>query len=179
MSSSIGDLSQLYSTGALSGLQMSTSSSSSTSLDMTDFLQLMVTQLTSQTIDDTADTSDMLNQLVQMQMIEAITNITDATMTMYAGSLVGKEVTIAQYTSDGQLQQTVGVVTGTGQANGEQIVFIGDQSYYLSEITAIGRLPSADSSASASVSQSGTVQTQGVTETVEQTEPDSELEAVG
>jgi flagellar basal-body rod modification protein FlgD len=177
--SSISDLSQLYSTGALSGLQMNTSSSSSTSLDMTDFLQLMVTQLTSQTIDDTADTSDMLNQLVQMQVVQAITDITDATMTMYAGSLVGKEVTIAQYTSDGQLQQTVGVVTGTGQANGEQIVFIGDQSYYLSEITAIGRLPSADSSASASVSQSGTVQSQSVTEAVEQTEPDSELEAVG
>jgi flagellar basal-body rod modification protein FlgD len=175
--SSISDLSQLYSTGALSGLQMNTSSSSSTSLDMTDFLQLMVAQLTSQTIDDTADTSDMLNQLVQMQVVQAITDITDATMTMYAGSLVGKEVTIAQYTSDGQLQQTVGVVTGTGQANGEQIVFIGDQSYYLSEITAIGRLPSADSSAS--VSQSGTVQAQSVTEPVEQSESGSELEAVG
>jgi flagellar basal-body rod modification protein FlgD len=176
MSSYIGDLSQLASTGILSGLQQTTSSSSSSSssLDMTDFLQLMVAQFQNQTIDDTADTSDMLNQLVQMQMIEAITNITDATVTMYAGSLVGKEVTIAQYDSSGQLVQTVGTVTGTGQSNGEQVVFVGDQTYYLSEITAIGRLPGLDAQ-TISTSQTETVQTQAA----ELTEPDTGLEAVG
>jgi flagellar basal-body rod modification protein FlgD len=173
MSSYIGDLSQIYATGSTSALA-STSSKSSSSLDMTDFLQLMVAQFQNQTIDDTADTSDMLNQLVQMQMIEAITNITDATVTMYAGSLVGKEVTIGQYNSEGQLVETVGVVTGTGQSNGEQVVFVGDQTYYLSEIMAIGRLPALDTQV-ISTSQTETVQTQAAA----QTEPDTELEAVG
>jgi flagellar basal-body rod modification protein FlgD len=108
---------------------------------MTDFLQLMVAQFQNQSIDDTADTSDMLNQLVQMQMIEAITEITEAANTMYAGSLVGKEVTLGQYDSNGNLNKTVGTVTGTGQSNGEMIVFVNDQSYSLSEILAVGRLP--------------------------------------
>jgi flagellar basal-body rod modification protein FlgD len=144
MSSYIGDLSQLYSTGTLT--QSTSKSNSSSSLDMTDFLQLMVAQFQNQTIDDTADTSDMLNQLVQMQMIEAITNITDATTMMYAGSLVGKEVTIGQYDSNGTLQETVGTVTGTGYSNGQQVVFVNDQSYTLSEIMAVGRLPSIQQS---------------------------------
>jgi flagellar basal-body rod modification protein FlgD len=108
---------------------------------MTDFLQLMVAEFQNQSIDDTADTSDMLNQLVQMQMIQAITEITDAATTMYAGSLVGKEVTIGQYDSNGNLQGVVGTVTGTGSSNGSQVVFVNGESYSLSDILAIGRLP--------------------------------------
>ena len=84
-------------------------------LDMTDFLTLMVTELKNQSIDQTADTSDMLNQLVQMQMVQALVNMTDASVMSYAASLVGKEVTVAQYDADGNLQEVVGVVTGTGK----------------------------------------------------------------
>ena len=56
----------------------------------------------------------MLNQLVQMQMVQALVNMTDASVMSYAASLVGKEVTVAQYDADGNLQEVVGVVTGTG-----------------------------------------------------------------
>lgn len=115
-----------------------------TSLDMTDFLTLMVAQFQNQTIDNTADTSDMLNQLVQMSTIQAITNITDATVMMYAGSLVGKEVTVGQYNSDGTLEELVGVVTGTGVAGGQQVIFVNGESYYLSQIMAVGRLPDVE-----------------------------------
>jgi flagellar basal-body rod modification protein FlgD len=174
MSSYIGDLSQLYGSTTLT---QSTSKSSSTSLDMTDFLQLMVAQFQNQTIDDTADTSDMLNQLVQMQMVEAITNITDATVMMYAGSLVGKEVTIGQYDSDGNLVEKVGTVEGTGQSNGQQVIFVDGESHYLSEIMAVGRLPDLGTS-EVSASQTETAQTIQTTQT-EQTEPETELEAVG
>jgi flagellar basal-body rod modification protein FlgD len=142
MSELLADLGSLYSTSSLTGLSTSsTSSSDNTSLDMTDFLQLMVAQFQNQSIDDTADTSDMLNQLVQMQMIEAITSITEATEMMYAGSMVGKEVTIGQYDSNGVLQTTVGTVTGTGYSSGEQILFVNGQSYAMSDVLAIGRLP--------------------------------------
>ena len=113
-------------------------------LDFTDFLQLMVQQLQNQTIDNATDTSDMLNQLVQMSTIQAITNITDATVMMYAGSLVGKEVTIGQYNSDGTLEELVGVVTGTGVAGGQQVIFVNGESYYLSQIMAVGRLPDVE-----------------------------------
>ena len=101
-------------------------------LDMTDFLTLMVTELKNQSIDQTADTSDMLNQLVQMQMVQALVNMTDASVMSYAASLVGKEVTV---------QEVVGVVTGTGTYDGNQVVFVGDKYYLLSEILAVGTLP--------------------------------------
>lgn len=117
---------------------------SNDALSMTDFLKLMVTQFQNQSIDNTMDTSDMLNQMVQMSVVQAITNITDATVMMYAGSLVNKEVTIGQYV-DGKLEEIVGTVTGTGVSGGQQVVFVDGKSYYLSEIMAVGRLPEVQS----------------------------------
>jgi flagellar basal-body rod modification protein FlgD len=150
MSSYIADISNLYTvTGTSTAVtHSSTTKSSNTSLDMTDFLQLMVAQLENQTIDDTADTSDMLNQLVSMQMIESLTSITEATTTLYAASLVGKEVTIGQYDSSGTLHEYTGTVTGTGYSDGSAIVFIGDQAHSLTDILAIGELPGSGSSSS-------------------------------
>lgn len=110
-------------------------------LDMTDFLTLMIVQLQNQTIDSTADTSDMLNQMVMMQMITALTNVTDATVMSYASSLVGKEVTVGVYNGSG-VEERVVTVTGTGVSNGDQVIFTSDgESYKLSSIIAVGRLP--------------------------------------
>lgn len=113
-------------------------------LDMTDYLTLMVEMLKNQDMDNTADTSEMMNQMVQMSVVQAITQITDvineATSLSYAASLVGKEVTIGQYEGK-TLHEIVGTVTATGTLNGKQVVFIGDESYYLTDVMAIGRLP--------------------------------------
>lgn len=110
-------------------------------LDMTDFLTLMITELTHQGIDESVDTSDMLNQMIQMQMVEALANMTDASIMSYAASLVGKEITVGKYDSEGNLQELVGIVQGTGTKNGDQVVFVNDEYYYMSEIMAVGRLP--------------------------------------
>lgn len=141
MTSFIGDFSTYSTTGTVGTNNQVEVKNDNTSLDMTDFLMLMVTQLTNQTIDDTADTNDMLNQMVQMSMIEALTNMTQASVTTYAASLVGKEVTIGQYGSDGSIKETIGTVTGTGVSNGEQVIFVNGESYELSDIMAVGRLP--------------------------------------
>ena len=140
MSDYMGDISSLQRYEGVGGVPKA-KQEDKTSLDMTDFLTLMVTELTNQSIDQTADTSDMLNQMVQMQMITALTNMTDASIMTYAASLVGKEVTVGQYDADGNLQELVGVVSGTGTYGGEQVIFVGDKYYYLSEIMAIGLLP--------------------------------------
>ena len=113
-------------------------------LDMQDFLTLMVTELQHQSIDATADTSEMLNQMVMMQMVSALTNMTDVSIMTYAASLVGKTVTVGQYDNEGQLQEIVGEVTGTGTMGGQQVVFVGDKYYYMSEIMAVGTLPASD-----------------------------------
>ena len=141
MSDFMGDISNYLSVGKTGAAAVTKSKNDNMGLEMTDFLNLMVTQLTSQSMDQTADTSEMLNQMVQMQMITAITNLTDASIMSYAASLVGKEVTVGQYDAEGNLQQLVGQVTGTGTYGGEQVVFVGDKYYYMSEIMAVGRLP--------------------------------------
>ena len=121
-----------------------TNKKAGTSLDMTDFLNLMVAMFQNQDMENTASTTDMMNQMVQMSVVQAITNIStlidDSTVMTYAASLVGKEVTIGQYTGK-ELKEITGVVTGTGTLNGQQVVFIGNDSYYLTDIMAVGRLP--------------------------------------
>ena len=120
-------------------------------LDMSDFLSLMVAQFTNQSIDQTADISDMLNQLVQMQMVTALASMsttmetmTDHSIMSYAASLVGKEVTVAGYDKDGQYNELIGTVTATGSYGGEQVIFVDDQMYYMTQIIAVGRLPSTE-----------------------------------
>lgn len=144
MSDFMGDISNYLSVGKTGAPVVTKSKNDNMGLEMTDFLNLMVTQLTSQSMDQTADTSEMLNQMVQMQMITAITNLTDASIMSYAASLVGKEVTVGQYDAEGNLKQTIGQVTGTGTYGGEQVVFVGDKYYYMSEIMAVGRLPEVE-----------------------------------
>ena len=144
MSDFMSDLANMQINSVLSSTAAKTTknkSAGSTALDMTDFLTMMVAQFQNQDPEHAASTTDMLNQMVQMSMIQAITNITDAATMIYSSSLVGKEVTVGQFDSDGKLQEIVGTVTGTGTYNGNPVVFVDGVSYNLSSILAVGRLP--------------------------------------
>ncbi|WP_312634269.1 flagellar hook capping FlgD N-terminal domain-containing protein [Oscillibacter sp.] len=136
MSSFIGDIANIGSVSSTSS-----SKSGSMTLEMEGFLQLMLAQFQNQDPENAASTTDMLNQMVQMSMVQAITNITDAVTLNYSASLVGKEVTIGSYDSDGKLQELVGTVSGTGTYNGNPVVFVNGKSYSMSSIMAVGRLP--------------------------------------
>jgi flagellar basal-body rod modification protein FlgD len=160
----MADISNYYSVGTYSGvpdgLPTANSSDDKLSLDMTDFLTLMITELTNQSIDETADTSDMLNQMVMMQMVQALVNMTEAQGMSYSTSLVGKEVTVADYDSNNNLQEVVGTVTGVGTIDGEQVLFIGEDYYSMSNLLAVGRLPETLTGADGtSVVKSSTVDT--------------------
>ena len=141
MSSYIGDIAAMTSTQSSSSVKKS---SDSFGLDMTDFLKMMVAQFQNQDPENAADTSDMLNQMVQMSMIQAIADITDAVSLSYSASLVGKEVTIGTFDSEGKLQEVVGTVTGTGSYNGSPVIYVDGQMYSMSSIMAVGRLPSTE-----------------------------------
>lgn len=147
MSDYIGDIASLAKTQSTTATK---SKSSSTSLNMDDFLQMMVAQFQNQDPENAASTTDMLNQMVQMSMIQAITNITDAVSLSYSASLVGKEVTVGSFNSDGKLKEIVGTVTGTGTYNGSPVVFVDGVSYNMSSIMAVGRLPASENSTSKS-----------------------------
>lgn len=150
MSSYFTDLNGLVTTGletATSVARHSTSAKAGKDLQMEDFLQLMVATFQNQTIDNQADISDMMNQMVQMSVVQAITNIstliTESTNLSYAASLVGKDVIIAQQNGRSTTQIS-GTVTGTGTLNGEPVIFLGDKSYWLSDVMAVGQLPSEE-----------------------------------
>ena len=119
-----------------------------TGLDLEDYLQLMVQQLQHQTMDNATATSDMLNQMVQMSVVEMMTKVqtsidslVEANTLTYAASLVGKTVTIGVYDDQGNLQELVGEVTGTGTYQGSPVIFVGGEMYALSDIMAVGTLP--------------------------------------
>ena len=141
MSSYIGDIAALTSMQSTSSVKKS---SDSFGLDMTDFLKMMVAQFQNQDPENAADTNDMLNQMVQMSMIQAIADITDAVSLSYSASLVGKEVTVGTFDSEGKLQEVVGTVTGTGSYNGSPVIYVDGQMYSMSSIMAVGRLPSTE-----------------------------------
>ena len=137
----MSDIGSLYGTHKVGNKDVTIAKKGSNlDLDMTDFITLMITQLTNQGIDDSMDTSEMLNQMVQMQMITSMVNMTDAVTMNYAASLVGKEVTVGKYV-DGKLQEVVGKVSATGTMDGQQVIFVNDEYYYLSELMAVGVLP--------------------------------------
>lgn len=117
-------------------------------LDFSDFMQLMVKQLQSQTIDNTADTSDMLNQMVQMSVVQmmskvqsSLSDLTAASTMTYAASLVGKTVTVGAYDEEGNIQEIVGEVTGTGTYQNTPVIFVNEEMYPLNSIMAVGTLP--------------------------------------
>ncbi len=141
MSSYIGDIAAMTSTQSTSSVKKSTDTFG---LDMTDFLKMMVAQFQNQDPENAADTSEMLNQMVQMSMIQAIADITDAVSLSYSASLVGKEVTVGTFDSEGKLQEIVGTVTGTGSYNGSPVIYVDGQMYSMSSIMAVGRLPSTE-----------------------------------
>lgn len=110
--------------------------------DMTteDFMTLIMAQFQNQDIMNPASTDDFLNQMIQMMTIQTMTNMNDISTISYAASLVGKEVTIGVKGEKG-LEEVVGVVTGTGMRNGQQVIIVNGKEYGLNQILAIGKLP--------------------------------------
>lgn len=120
---------------------LKTTTTGDSTLDIDDFYQLLAAQLQNQDLTNPTDQTDFINQMTQMAVIQAIDTFSDISTTSYAASLVGKDVTIAATKSDGSLNEIYGTVTGTGLYSGEQVIFVNDTSYKLSQIMAIGKLP--------------------------------------
>lgn len=142
-------------------------------LDFNDFLQLMVAQLQNQTIDNTADTSDMINQMVQMSVVQMMSSVQTSLDTLsaastmtYAASLVGKTVTVGTYDEEGNIQEVVGEVTGTGTYQGSTVVFVNGEMYPLNSIMAVGTLPDVSGGGDGSQDESGEAAGQEQTQTV-------------
>ena len=129
---------------AVAGQTQKTKSNTKTALDMDDFLKLIVKQLQNQDMMNPMDDAAMMNQMVQMATVNAMSTMADASVTSYAASLVGKEVTVTEPGSDGKLKEISGSVSGTAVYGGKQVIFVNDKTYYLTEIMAVGKLPAKE-----------------------------------
>ena len=118
------------------------------SLTFEDMLLLMVTQMQNQGIDSSMDTKDMMNQIIQMTVMQSLTEVSQqveemtlANVMNYASSLVGKEVTLGVYDEKGNVKEVYGIVEASGTYDGQQVIFVDGESYFLSSIMAVGKLP--------------------------------------
>lgn len=109
-------------------------------MSMEDFLTLIMAQYQNQDIMNPASTDEFVNQMVQLMTIQTMTNLNDISTISYAASLVGKEVTLGVPGENG-MEEVVGVVTGTGMLNGQQVIFVNGTAYGLNSIMAVGRIP--------------------------------------
>ena len=83
-----------------------------------------------------------------MSTVEMLTSVQDslkelvsANTLTYAASLVGKTVTVGQFDEEGNIQEIVGTVTGTGTYQGSPVIFVDGEMYALNDIMAVGTLP--------------------------------------
>lgn len=109
-------------------------------MSMDTFFALFAQQLANQDMSNPMDQNAFMDQMVQMATIQAMSSLTDASTTSYAASLVGKEVTIATLEGD-DLKEVVGTVTGCGLYGGQHVLFVNGESYYLSQVMAVGKIP--------------------------------------
>ncbi len=122
-------------------MKQKTKSNTKTELNMDDFMKLLVKQLQNQDMMNPMDEAAFMNQMTQMATVQAMNTFTDISVTTYAASLVGKEITVAEKGTDGKVNEIVGTVSAAAIYGGEQVVFINGKSYYLTQVMAVGKLP--------------------------------------
>ena len=98
-----------------------------------------------------------VTSLVQMSVVSmmnqvktSLDTLADASTLTYAASLVGKTVTVGSYDEEGNIQEIVGEVTGTGTYQDTPVIFVNNEMYPLSSIMAVGTLPAAGESGESS-----------------------------
>ncbi len=113
----------------------------SNTLTMDSFLMLMAKQLQNQDPMNPTSQDNYMMQLAQMAVVEAMSSMTQVSISTYASSMVGKEVTVAEYDSKGNLTTVTGTVTGIALYYDEPVIFIGDKGYTMSQLMSVGNVP--------------------------------------
>ncbi|MCL1808166.1 MAG: hypothetical protein FWG42_00185 [Clostridiales bacterium] len=114
-------------------------------LGMNDFIRLLVAQLQNQDMLNPMDNTEFIAQMATFSTLTAINSMAEQSMTSYAVSLLGKEVTAAAFNTAGNLEKTTGVVTGVSLFEGSPKVYIGDKAFDLQSVMTVGKLPEPES----------------------------------
>lgn len=138
---SINDLANAYANRAKSATENANSKLGNSNLGLSDFITLMVAQLKNQDMMNPTSDTEFIAQIAQFSALQAMTTLSETNNTAYAASLIGKKVTAASLDKNGALQKVEGNVTGVSLFEGKPIVYIGDKSFELNQIMAVGELP--------------------------------------
>lgn len=118
---------------------------SSNTLTMQDFFSLMVAELSNQDMFNTVDNTQYISQLAQFSMMQAVSDLSEtfstsfselsSTYSTYYGvSLIGKEVTLAQIDSNGEMYVHKGIVESVNLFNGSAEIVVDGKPYALSNV---------------------------------------------
>lgn len=113
-----------------------------TKLDIDAFLQLMAAQIQNQDVlggggGSGSSNEDYVGQMLQMTLIQSISDMMDMSMTSYATSMIGKEVSVAD-TSGTSVTEVKGIVTGVTLYGNDPMVQVNGREYSLSQVMIIG-----------------------------------------
>ena len=126
------------------------------SLSMDDFWKLLAAQLRYQDYSNPMSNSEMMGQLTQMATMSAMDNmsstITDAmaslsqiSLSSYATSLLGQEITVVDLDKQGNLiGEVTGKVEGVALTGSNPYIYVNGKSYSLSQIVSMGTVPKKD-----------------------------------
>ncbi len=120
-----------------SGTSGTTTKTGSTGYTSNDFMQLLLAQLSNQNPLQPMDDSEMMSQFTQLNSLQEIQKISSSlqevmedNQSIYAASLIGKNVSINQING----VPKVGTVTGFSTENSEIFVQVDDKSYSLGDV---------------------------------------------
>ena len=114
----------------------------SSGFDMNTLMQLIAAQLQNQDPMNPTGQDTYMMQMAQIAVVQATNSMAQTTMTTYAASLAGKEVTMLKFQADGKTtEEVVGTITGVAFIGGQPILYIGDDAYSMGQLIAVGRLP--------------------------------------
>ncbi|MFA9422238.1 MAG: flagellar hook assembly protein FlgD [Sedimentibacter sp.] len=125
--------SDIYSTGTSSLNVQSTDES----LDMQDFMNLLVAQMTNQDVMNPMDNTEFISQMAQFSSLQAMSELSDISMQGQATSLIGKNVVVASYNSQGKMEIEEGIVQKVTIYGGETNLYINDKAYDYSNVMEI------------------------------------------
>lgn len=127
---------------------MASKKKDNTKLDIDAFLQLMAAQIQNQDVlgsggGSGSSNEDYVGQMLQMTLIQSISDMMNMSMTSYATSMIGKEVSIAD-TSGISVTEVKGIVTGVSLYGNDPMVQVNGKDYALSQVMVIGAPPAPE-----------------------------------
>ena len=122
---------------------MASKKKDNTKLDIDAFLQLMAAQIQNQDVlgsggGSGSSNDDYVGQMLQMTLIQSISDMMDMSMTSYATSMIGKEVSIADTSGFSGVTEVKGIVTGVTLYGDDPMVQVNGKEYSLSQVMVIG-----------------------------------------